>query len=141
MSAVQRVREYLRRYPGLEDLGVDCLPGNVGGFSLDPVAGEQVQGTYLDGTQRCQVRFLLRSRRGYGADIQAQEETYSWFDGFARWLEAQNARRVLPELDPGARAVRLLPQEPAAVETIGDDGLCAYQMTLGLEYLREAAEP
>lgn len=137
MSVLQRVREYLSGYPGLEKLGVDCLPQGVGGFSLDAVAGETVQTAYLDGTEKCQARFLLRSRRGYGPDTAAQLEVHGWFEGFGRWLTAQNARRKLPELDSGARVLSLLPEESAAAETIGEDGLCAYQMTLRLEYVRE----
>lgn len=137
MSVLQRVREYLRNYPGLEALGVDCLPQGAGGFSLDAVAGENVQAVYLDGTEKRQVRFILRARRGYGLDTADQLEVHGWFEGFGRWLTEQCARRQLPELDQGARALCLLPEEPAAAETVGEDGLCVYQMTLRLEYVRE----
>lgn len=139
MSLLQRVRDYLRDYPGLEELGADCLPQSAGGFSLDAVAGETVLTAYLDGAERRQAQFLLRARRGYGPDTSAQLETHGWFDGFCRWLEEQNARKRLPELDSGDRALRLAPGEPAAVETIGEDGLCFYQMVLHLEYLRQRA--
>ena len=140
MSILAGVRQYLAAYPGLEQLGADCLGAQVGDFSLDAAAGAPLLVRYLDGTEKRQARLVLRARRGYGADTGAQLETYSWFDGFARWLEAQNQLRQLPELDAGDKALCLLPEEDAAVETVGEEGLCFYQMTLRLLYLRQNNE-
>lgn len=136
MSILAGVRRYLAEYPGLEELGADYLGAQAGNFSLDAAAGEPLLVRYLDGGEKRQALLVLRARRGYGADTEAQLETYGWFDGFARWLEAQNRLRLLPELDPGDRALSLLPQEDAAVETVGEDGLCFYQMTLRLVFAR-----
>ena len=137
MSILAQVRRYLENYPGLEGLGADCLQGQAGDFSLDAAAGEPVLARYLDGSEKRQARLVLRARRGYGADTDAQLETHGWFDGFARWLEEQNQLRLLPELDPGDQAVSFLPEEDAAVETVGEDGLCFYQMGLRLVFVRE----
>ena len=137
MSILAQVRRYLEQYPGLEALGADCLQAQPGSFSLDAAGGEPVLVRYLDGSEKRQAQLVLRGRQGYGPDTAAQLETHDWFDGLARWLEEQNRLRLLPELDPGDKALSLLPGEDAAVETVGEDGLCFYQMTLRLVFVRQ----
>ena len=138
MSVLEQVRAYLAQYPGLEELRADCLPPQAGGFSLNAVPSEPVLRTYLDGTQLRQEKFTLWGRLGYGADTAAQQENLSWFSDFSRWLEGQNRRGCLPALDSGQTAQSLLPQDTAAPETIGENGLGCYQITLQIVYLQQA---
>lgn len=137
MTVLERIRDYLGQYPGLEELKLDCLPSEAGGFSLNVVSTEPVLETYLDGVQRRRQRMVLRGRVGYGLDVQAQGENLRWFSTFTHWLEEQNRRGELPILEPGQTARSLLPLDTEAVEALGEDGLACYQITLQIIYLQQ----
>ena len=135
---LEKVRAFLQTYPGLEDLRVDCLPGAAGGFSLNSVPIEPVLRRYLDGTEKRQCRMNLWGRRSFGEDTASQEENLRWFADFAAWLAEQERVGNRPDLGETAKSLSLLPVDTAAPESIGNDGLCCYQMTLQLIYLQES---
>lgn len=133
MAVMERVMDFLKQYPGLETLQADCVPEKEG-FSLSSVAGEPLLKRYLDGTERRQLRFTLLGRMGYGEDTAAQQESLRWFSEFEAWLREQDTEKLM--LDAKQKAVSLQAATNAALEEIGENGLCCWGMTLELIYLQ-----
>jgi len=137
MAVMERVMEFLAGYPALENLQADCVP-EMEGFSLSTVAVEPLMRRYLDGSEKRQLHFTLLGRRGYGEDVTAQQESLRWFADFEAWLRKQNVRSMV--LDAGQKALVFQPVTTAALEEIGENGLCCWGLTLELQYLQQNDE-
>lgn len=132
MSLTECVTDFLRNYPGLEELQTECVPEGEG-FGLMVLGEEPVRKEYLDGSRRMTLRFSLLGRMGYGEDRQAQQQAAEWFEEFQRWLGRQTPRSM--DLGAERKAESFRGVTAAAVEQVGENGLCCWGMTLELKYV------
>lgn len=136
MNQLEGIRDYLRRYPGLEGLLLGYLPREPGSCSLEPVPCDPVIREYMDGGQRRRAQLQLLVRGNFGSDQQEQGENLSRLMGLARWLEDMEQAGDLPEL--GEREICLSLRATSREYLISADssGRGIYVLDLEMEYFR-----
>lgn len=140
MSIIQAVREYLLTYPGISEsdalLLVDYLGSEAGQFTIEPVPCDPIFQKYADGGCQKQYLFLLASREEYSAALLPCVKNEQFYEDFARWIEVQNAQRVLPDLGVDRFAVGI--EVITGGYVLGEDADTArYQIQLRLVYEEE----
>lgn len=131
---IECVREYIKEFPELKDgyLYVDYLGSQAVEYTVDAVPCDPVYKRYTDGGCLRQFLFLFASREYYSADVNQCIENLSFYELFARWVETQNDRGQLPDLDG---------RTPVSLEVLtggyafdADENTARYQMQLRLVY-------
>lgn len=140
MSLVASVRTWLLTYDGLEEqaaLLVDKLGKEPTQYALVPLPGAAVLETYLDDSTRRQFPFALQSME-FVANDEKRVATYEFYEGFAAWVESQNAAGTFPTLDDGKtpESVEILGQ-PILFE-FGESGTGIYQIQCRVIYEQDA---
>lgn len=138
MSITEAVRQFVRTYPPLTDnrIYVDCLPDEVGSYSIGVTPCKEWVKRYVDGSGTKQFLFVLTSREAFGEQVRQQLDNLGFYEDFSHWLDRQTAARTLPELGPG--------RTPLAVEAttsgyafIPGTETARYQIQCRLTYTQE----
>src|SRR5512138_1699152 len=98
MSLIAAVKTYLLTYSGLEAaaaLLIDVLGKEPTQYALVPLPGNPIVESYLDGSTQRQFLFALQSQEST-ADDAARTANYEFYEGFAAWIETQNAAGTFP---------------------------------------------
>ena len=140
MTIIEGLRAYIEGFPLLSGgvLHVDFLPASEAAYCLEVSPGVLVNKTYMDGSSRRQVQFVLASRQPYGPDILQQIDNIRFFDQFVEWLDGRKLLRKLPELGDGRKCTDI------TVNTCGyafaeQATTAAYQIQMQVEYLQKGA--
>lgn len=140
MTIIESVRTWLRTYPPLADgrLGVDYLPEEAKTFSVDTVPSKETVKRYLDGSAQKQYLFTLASREFRADDIRGNTENLAFYEGFSRWVEAQNCcQKHLPALSDGRSAMKVEVTTSGYPFLVDDHGTARYQIQLKLTYFEK----
>lgn len=139
MTIIDALRAWLRTYPPLADgrLGVDFLPADAQTYSVDSVPGKEVVKRYLDGSALKQFDFVLSSRKFYGDQIAGNADNLAFYEGFSRWVAAQDRARRFPALDGGRTPRRIEVTTAGYPFLVSDDGLARYQIQLKFTYFEK----
>lgn len=140
MTIIESIRAWLRTYPPLESgrLGVDYLPEEAKTYSIDTVPSKEIFKKYVGGSAQKQYLFTLASREFRVDDIQGNIENMAFYEGFSRWVEAQNRRpKHLPELSDGRTALRVEVTTSGYPFMVDDHGTARYQIQCKLTYFEK----
>lgn len=106
MSLISALRTYIKTYTNLKNgapVWVDYLSPIQTQYSIDPLEGDKILTTYINGDSVRQYPFAFRSIEST-IDQLAKIETHGFYEEFADWLEAQTYKGILPVLDAGKTA-------------------------------------
>ena len=142
MNVIEHLRQYFLACPSFDGkrLNIDCLASDPESYSIDSVPTERILQRYIDGSTVRRQLFTISSRAYFGPDLQQQRENIELFADLEDWLDAQDARGLLPSLGTKrrARSVNVLSSAYPIEVDDGDQGSTArYQLQLDLIYLQE----
>jgi hypothetical protein len=140
VSLIAAVKTYLLTYSGLEENAaflVDVLGSTPTQYALVPFPGNPILETYINGATLRQFAFALQSQE-FTVDESVRIANYEFYEGFAEWIESQNAAEVFPTLGTG--------KTPESIETLGqpilfefgESGTGIYQIQCRLVYAQVA---
>lgn len=106
MSIIEALRTYVKSYTELRNgapVWVDYLGPIQTEYSLDPLEGDKIINTYINGDSLRTFPFAFRSVEST-IDQLAKLEVHGFYEDFADWLESQTYKGVLPVLETGKTA-------------------------------------
>lgn len=135
MTVMQCVREWLKKYPGLDGrLDVDFLDEEADTYSLDTIPCEEVLKRYRDGSALKQFQFAVSSRRYYEQNIAQNLSNLDFFEDLTQWVEQKAQARELPVMDKERTAQKIVVTSTAYPFIVAEDGTARYQLQARLEY-------
>ena len=129
------LRDWLLGFSGFQNgcLSVDCLPNELGTFSLD--SDPAVEETpFLCGGSAITRTFLLSSKEAWGEDVTGNGEILAWYETFAAWIREQNLFRKLPDLGDGRKTLSVRITSAPYPFLIDENQRARYQITLRVQY-------
>lgn len=136
MSIIQAIRDYIAACPLLHEgaiVGVDRLGAQGVAYTIDTTPSEPVVRQYVDGGSLRQFLFVFASREAYGTKVVENLRNSGFYEDFAEWIEQNNAKGILPELEDGKKAYEIEITSSGYAYDAGDD-TARYQMQLRLLY-------
>lgn len=137
---IESLREYISSCPYLYEfnkgINIDYLDNDTTTYSIEEVPVTPVIKRYIDGSTERQYDFIFASRESYGDDVFQNIENSGFYEKFANWIEKQNYNGVLPILDEGKDARKIM------VSTTGyafqtDINSARYQIQMKLIYFQK----
>lgn len=109
MSIIKSVRDYIMKFPELEDgyLRVDYLGTEPIEYTVEAVPSDPIYQQYTDGGCIKQFLFIFASREFFGADVNQCIENLDFYEKFADWIQTNNENEILPQLDSGKTAIQI----------------------------------
>lgn len=138
MSIAEAVQKFIRTYPPLANnrIEVDCLPEEVGSYSIGIIPCKEWLKRYVDGSGIKQFQFVLSSREAFGEEIRQQLDNLGFYEDFSNWLDQQTAARTLPDLGTGKTPL-LVEATTSGYAFIPDTNTARYQIQCRLTYTQE----
>ena len=109
MSIIEGIRNYICTCPHLKDgkLNVDYLGAEPTEYAVESIPSSGVIKRYVDGGTLRQYLFVFGSREYYSDKVLEQLEKSGFYEDFARWIEEQSEKGILPQLPEGLIAQRV----------------------------------
>lgn len=109
MSIISALRTYIKSYSELANdapVWIDYLGPRPVEYSIDPLEGDKILVTYINGDSMRSYPFAFRSMQSTISQLE-KLETHGFYEEFADWLEEQTYSGVLPVLGTGKVAESL----------------------------------
>lgn len=107
---INKVREYFLKCPLIDkesQINVDYLGVDKVQYTIDSVPVEPILKKYVDGGALKQFVFVFGSREYYGSSVLQNMENSGFYQNFSKWIEEQNKKLILPELENGLKSISL----------------------------------
>lgn len=142
MSPLDRIREWLNKYPGfdrLQDLRVDYYSQQPDNGSIDPSGAQIISITEnIMGTKTVEMQynfglyFVLAKDPG---DEYTAVDNAAWVMDFQRWVNEQSILRLAPTFGDVPRAETIKAQN-GAVTAADNDGVAIYMVQLSVNFIK-----
>lgn len=107
---IEKIRDYFNTCPLLDSrarlninyLGVDAIEYSIYTDTIDPVYKR-----YADGGAIKQIGFTFTTLNYHSAELMQQIENSGFYDEFAEWIERNNDKGILPDIE-GALRIEIL---------------------------------
>jgi len=139
MSIISGLRTYLASYSGLVSgapLWVDTLGQLATEYAINPIAGERILESYIDGSSLREYPFAFQSTEST-ADNLERIETLGFYEAFADWLETQSEAGTLPTLGTKQTAEKIEALGWGFLFSPGESGTGIYQIQCKLTYQQQ----
>lgn len=142
MSDLERVKEWISRFPGydiLQNFGVDYtdkIPSNGGIFPSGLVEIARLENILGDVTIQNQYNFGLYYvfTKDPGDDTGAQINA-DWIMDFQLWVQEQSARKLAPTFGDDPRTERIRAQN-GVLYAADEEGTATYMVQLSVEFTK-----
>lgn len=97
---IESIRDFILQCPFLEDwkVNIDYLGVSMS-YSIDPLPADPIVRRYMDGGTLKQFIFAFTSKEEFDGDARTGIENSGFYQVFGEWIEEQNNKRNLPELE------------------------------------------
>lgn len=139
MSVIESLRTYIKTYSELANgapVWVDYLGPIQTQYSIDPLGGDKIIATYINGDSIRTFPFAFRSLEST-IDQLGKVDTHAFYEEFADWLESQTYAGVLPVLDEGKTAESIEALGWSFLFRESDSNTGVYQIQCQLVYEQE----
>jgi hypothetical protein len=139
MSVIADIRTFILTYAGLDDAAgmlIDVLGKTPTQYAIVPLPGTKVLETYLNDSSLRQYPFALQSMESV-ADDATRLAINEFYEGFAEWLEGQNADGILPTLGTGKTAETIESLGQPILFEFGESGTGIFQIQCRLTYRQQ----
>lgn len=138
MSIIKALQDYLAAYDGMElqpipKVLTDRPDEQPSSFALAP-SGNGKTSADLDGNKTYRNNYVFYAKAA-AADETDRRDNYDFLEGFADWLEEQDAAGSYPEL-PGGCEAESLEVSNALLFDLFEDGTGLYQVQIQLVYTK-----
>lgn len=142
MSVIESVQDYLKSYSDLKSgapVWVDFLSNTPVEYSIQPLPGERILESYINGSSLRAFFFAFQSMESTADDLE-RLGTQGFYETFADWLEEQTEIENLPTLDAGKEAESIGATGWGYLFQQGDSQTGVYQIQCRLVYKQNPIE-
>lgn len=139
MTLIKAVRTYMMTYSELKTgapLWVNYLGDDPTQYAIIPVAGAQVEETYINGRSKRVFPFLFASMERTSDDLERMDNV-GFFEELSAWFENQTEEGTFPELESGKTAERIEALNWAYLYQQGVSDVGTYQINCRLVYMQD----
>ncbi len=134
---IKALRDYFNACPFLDEfarIGVDYAYPEPTNYAIQVSPGVPVKKIYSDGMKEKQLLFDFISTGFFGMEWQTNTANHEFYEKFSNWIEDNNKKGVLPELDEGKTALEIQTKTNGYIFEEGEDK-AKYMIQLSLNYL------
>lgn len=110
MTIVEAIRDYVLKCPFLDELarvGIDYQDPNPINYAIQVNPAIPTKKIYSDGMKEKQVIFDFIVTGFYGLEWRDNIENNNFFERFIDWIEENNDKGILPEVDSNKEPLRI----------------------------------
>jgi hypothetical protein len=139
MTLISAIKTYMLTYSELKSdapLWVNYLGEDPTQYAIIPVAGQQIEETYINGRSKRVFPFLFTSMERTADDL-ARMENVGFFEDLSAWFEAQTKAGTFPTLESGKTAEKIEALNWGYLYQQGVSDTGSYQINCRLVYMQD----
>lgn len=135
---IDSLRKYIGELDCLKEfenaINVNYLDDDASSFSIEEIPCSPLVKRYTDGSTKKQYQFAFCGREPYSQEILQNIENSSFYEKFAREIDSNNIKGILPQLGNNLEATNIEVISNAYTLSVTED-TSMYQIQIKLNYL------